>query len=60
MLQKQLMEKTKTIRELNEKISSNSTLTKIDEVQYKKELAMIRLGIIKVPALDIKISDYEK
>ena len=32
----------------------------IDEFEYKKELAMIRLGIIKVPALDIKISDYEQ
>jgi hypothetical protein len=32
----------------------------IEEAEYKKELAMIRLGIIKVPALDIKISDYEK
>jgi hypothetical protein len=32
----------------------------IDEFEYKKELAMIRLGIIKVPVLDIKISDYEQ
>jgi hypothetical protein len=32
----------------------------IDEFEYKKELAMIRLGIIKVPALDIKISYYEQ
>lgn len=32
----------------------------ISEMEYKKELAMIRLGIIKVPALDIKISDYDK
>lgn len=32
----------------------------IDECEYKKELAMIRLGIIEVPALDILIKDYEK
>jgi hypothetical protein len=32
----------------------------IDETEYKKQLAMIRLGIIKVPSLEIKISDYEK
>ncbi len=30
----------------------------ISEQEYKKELAMIRLGLINVPELDIKLKDY--
>ena len=31
----------------------------IDENEYKRQLAKIRFGILKVPALDLKICDYE-
>lgn len=32
----------------------------IDENEYKRQLAKIRIGIWKVPALNIKVSDYER